>query len=108
MQHEWLRPIRGNAVIFFNMRPDASPDKTSSHERRPVLDGELWCAVKLLYLRPIIRSQELPAVSDDEECIDQDDSCPQWAASGECQRNPVFMVGSPDYYGTCRKSCKVC
>ncbi|KAL8153476.1 hypothetical protein V2J09_011236 [Rumex salicifolius] len=104
---EWLKPTKGNAILFFNVHPNTSPDKSSSHERRPLVNGELWCAVKLLYMRPII-TEDLSAGSNDGECTDQDDDCPQWAARGECERNPVYMVGSPDYFGTCRKSCKVC
>ena len=35
-------------------------------------------------------------------CEDRDASCPQWAASGECTKNPGFMLP------TCRKSCGAC
>ncbi|GMH28121.1 hypothetical protein Nepgr_029964 [Nepenthes gracilis] len=102
-----LRPIKGNALLFFNVHPKCLPDKSSSHERFAVLQGELWCAAKFFHLRAV-DEDEVPSESDTSECTDEDDSCPQWAALGECHRNPVFMVGSPDYYGTCRKSCKVC
>ena len=34
-------------------------------------------------------------------CVDDEDSCEDWAGSGECQRNPGFMATS------CRLSCKV-
>ncbi|GAB2294027.1 hypothetical protein Dimus_028243 [Dionaea muscipula] len=98
-----LRPVKGNAVLFFHVHPNASRDKSSSHERRPVLEGDMWCATKAFNLRSVKSESD-----DSSECTDEDHSCPQWAALGECQKNPVFMVGSPDYYGTCRKSCKVC
>lgn len=102
-----LRPVKGNALLFFHVHPNGTMDKSSSHVRRPVLEGNMWCATKFFYARPV-HGQELRSGSDDGDCTDEDDSCLQWAAIGECQRNPVFMVGSPDYYGTCRKSCKVC
>ncbi|GAV79306.1 ShK domain-containing protein [Cephalotus follicularis] len=107
-----LRLVKGNAVLFFNVHPNASPDKSSSHFRCPFLEGEMWYAIKFFHLRSVIK-EKVPfgsdgSESDDSECADEDESCPQWAALGECQRNPVFMIGSPDYYGACRKSCNAC
>lgn len=102
-----LRPIKGNAILFFNARPNASPDKDSYHERSPVLQGDMWCATKFFHIRPINKSNFV-SQQENDDCSDEDENCPQWAALGECQKNPVFMVGSPDYYGTCRKSCHVC
>ncbi|KAL9240463.1 hypothetical protein vseg_014679 [Gypsophila vaccaria] len=102
-----LKPVKGNAILFFNVHPSASPDKNSRHERNPVTKGKMWSAIKLFHLKSVdeMKAQSEPENSD---CTDEDDSCPNWAALGECQRNPVFMVGSPDYYGTCRKSCNAC
>ncbi|XP_016564594.2 probable prolyl 4-hydroxylase 12 isoform X2 [Capsicum annuum] len=102
-----LRPTKGNAIVFFNVHLDASPDKSSSHARCPVTDGEMWYAIKFFYLRSITVQKD-PVQSDDDTCTDEDENCARWAATGECEKNPVFMVGSPDYYGTCRKSCNVC
>ena len=39
---------------------------------------------------------------DDGGCRDDHTSCGQWATSGECQRNPRYMLKS------CRLSCKTC
>lgn len=102
-----LRPLKGNAILFFTVHPNASPDKSSSHSRCPVLEGQMWCATKYFHTRSISR-EKISLESDYTDCTDEDESCPRWAAIGECQRNPVFMIGSPDYYGTCRKSCDVC
>ncbi|KAL2605134.1 hypothetical protein AAZX31_09G124700 [Glycine max] len=102
-----LQPVKGNAILFFSLHPSASPDKNSFHARCPVLEGNMWSAIKYFYAKPI-SSGEVSAISDGGECTDEDDNCPAWAAMGECQRNPVFMIGSPDYYGTCRKSCNAC
>lgn len=101
-----LRPVKGNAVLIFSVHLNASPDKSSSHTRSPILDGELWIATKFFYLRPITGNKHTD--EPDGDCNDEDKSCPQWAAIGECERNAVFMIGSPDYYGTCRKSCNAC
>ncbi|XP_021892227.1 probable prolyl 4-hydroxylase 12 isoform X2 [Carica papaya] len=102
-----LRPVKGNAILFFTKNLDASPDKRSSHARCPVLEGEMWCAAKFFHVRAVNKRKDL-FQSDDNDCTDEDEYCPRWAALGECQRNPVFMIGSPDYYGTCRKSCNEC
>jgi len=36
------------------------------------------------------------------DCIDKDRNCAYWSRSGECQKNPDYMLES------CRKSCNVC
>ncbi|XP_015878115.1 probable prolyl 4-hydroxylase 12 isoform X2 [Ziziphus jujuba] len=102
-----LRPIKGNAFLFFTLHPNTTPDTSSSHARCPVLEGEMWYATKFFHVKAI-GVGKLSSESRDSECDDEDDNCPSWAATGECEKNPVFMVGSPDYYGTCRKSCKAC
>ncbi|GFP84809.1 probable prolyl 4-hydroxylase 12, partial [Phtheirospermum japonicum] len=105
--NEIVRPMKGNTIVFFNLNLNATPDRTSFHSRCPVPDGDMWCATKFIYLKKISADNDLPQ-SDDGDCTDEDDNCPRWAAIGECQRNSVFMTGSPDYYGTCRKSCNAC
>ncbi|KAI5570016.1 hypothetical protein BDE02_12G118000 [Populus trichocarpa] len=99
-----LRPIKGNAILFFTVHPNTSPDMGSSHSRCPVLEGEMWYATKKFYLRAI----KVFSDSEGSECTDEDENCPSWAALGECEKNPVYMIGSPDYFGTCRKSCNAC
>lgn len=105
---EILQPVKGNAVLFFSLHPSASLDKSSFHARCPVLEGDMWSAIKYFYAKPISRGKVSDISDDGGECTDEDDNCPSWASLGECQRNPVFMIGSPDYYGTCRKSCNAC
>lgn len=77
------------------------------HTRCPVLEGEMWAAKKSFYGRAI-SSGTAKSETGGGECMDEDENCPRWAAIGECKKNPVFMIGSPDYYGTCRKSCSAC
>ena len=102
-----LKPVKGSAILFFNVHLNASPDESSSYARCPVLEGEMWCATKFFHLRAIGR-EKVSFESDGGECTDEDENCPKWASNGECQRNPLYMIGSPDYYGTCRKSCNTC
>ncbi|CAH2077965.1 unnamed protein product [Thlaspi arvense] len=100
-----LRPVKGNAVLFFTRHLNASLDQTSTHFRCPVLKGELLVATKLIYAK-----KKKQARNDESggECSDEDDNCRRWAELGECKKNPVYMIGSPDYFGTCRKSCNAC
>ncbi|XP_061352849.1 probable prolyl 4-hydroxylase 12 [Gastrolobium bilobum] len=102
-----LQPVKGNAILFFSLHLNASPDKSSLHARCPVLKGDMWSAIKFFYARSISEGK-VSTITDSSECTDEDDNCPAWAAMGECQRNPVYMIGSPDYYGTCRKTCHAC
>ncbi|KAJ0471224.1 putative procollagen-proline 4-dioxygenase [Helianthus annuus] len=104
------KPIKGNAILLFNLHPNTSLDPSSSHARCPITEGDLWWATKIFVLKPVIRLNKVTSETgdDDDLCTDEDDNCPQWAAAGECERNPIYMVGTADYYGTCRKSCNVC
>ncbi|XP_009137541.1 probable prolyl 4-hydroxylase 12 isoform X2 [Brassica rapa] len=99
-----LRPVKGNAILFFTRHLNATLDQTSTHFRCPVLKGELLVATKLIYAKKQARKDE----EGSGECSDEDESCPRWAELGECKKNPVYMIGSPDYFGTCRKSCNAC
>ncbi|CAM0879864.1 unnamed protein product [Alopecurus aequalis] len=102
-----VKPAKGDAILLFNSRPDGVADKDSQYEACSVLEGEKWVAVKHMHASKIEEPKSSSA-SEDDDCTDEDDKCVGWAAAGECERNPVFMIGSPDYYGTCRKSCLAC
>jgi prolyl 4-hydroxylase len=42
-------------------------------------------------------------------CDDRHKKCAEWAAAGECDKNPTYMRGANGTNdGNCRKSCKVC
>jgi prolyl 4-hydroxylase len=101
-----LKPMKGSAILLFNVKPDGAIDKDSQYEVCSVLQGDKWLAIKHMRASKIEKPRSSPPPDDD--CTDEDDKCVGWAAAGECERNPVFMIGSPDYYGTCRKSCRAC
>ncbi|XP_039142907.1 probable prolyl 4-hydroxylase 6 [Dioscorea cayenensis subsp. rotundata] len=101
-----VKPVKGDALLVFNLHPNATLDFSSFHGDCKVLEGEKWIAIKQIHVKTFVQNQPLIEFKDD--CTDEDDSCSQWAAIGECQRNPVYMLGTPDYYGTCRKSCGAC
>merc|ERR1739844_727520 len=39
---------------------------------------------------------------EDVPCVDNSKHCPVWSKTGECEKNPDYMLVN------CRKSCKVC
>lgn len=100
-----VKPKKGDALLFFSLHPNATTDALSLHGSCPVIEGEKWSATKWIHVRNFDRSNS-DNTSDD--CKDENENCPTWAASGECTKNPVYMVGSDAGVGYCRKSCKVC
>ncbi|XP_068641581.1 probable prolyl 4-hydroxylase 6 [Aristolochia californica] len=100
-----VKPKKGDALLFFSLHPDARTDPDSLHGSCPVIEGEKWSATKWIHVRSFDAPRERPANGD---CVDEDENCLQWAATGECEKNPLYMVGSPEMTGYCRKSCKVC
>lgn len=100
-----VKPKKGDALLFFSLHPDASTDSDSLHGSCPVIEGEKWSATKWIHVRSFDTPKRGLA---NGECSDEDEHCSQWAAAGECKKNPIYMVGSPEYAGYCRKSCNAC
>jgi len=98
-----VKPKRGDALLFFSFTPHATPDTKSLHAGCPVIEGEKWSVTKWIH----VDSFDKPRQSSDN-CVDENPRCGEWAAYGECNNNPVYMLGSPESPGACRKSCKVC
>ncbi|WOL03973.1 hypothetical protein Cni_G12693 [Canna indica] len=100
-----VKPKKGDALLFFSLYTDATTDSQSLHGSCPVIEGEKWSATKWIHVKSFDKS-EIPGSSG--QCEDENVLCPQWAAAGECVKNPIYMVGSKDSLGFCRKSCNVC
>lgn len=100
-----MNPKKGDALLFFSLHPDATTDPSSLHGSCPVIVGEKWSATKWIHVRSFDKPSKRGAQG---ECVDEDEHCPKWAAVGECEKNPVYMVGSENSDGFCRKSCGVC
>ncbi|KAG8384752.1 hypothetical protein BUALT_Bualt04G0151100 [Buddleja alternifolia] len=101
-----VRPRKGDALLFFSLHPDATTDSTSLHGSCPVLEGEKWSATKWIHVRSF--DTPLTEHSSNGDCVDENPNCAAWALKGECEKNPLYMVGSDGASGYCRKSCKVC
>ncbi|CAI5467749.1 unnamed protein product [Closterium sp. Yama58-4] len=93
------KPVKGDALLFFSLKPSAEPDLASLHAGCPVLAGEKWSATKWIHVRSFEEEN-----GDDEAgneggspskkshppgaCVDESEHCPLWAKGGECEKNP--------------------
>ncbi|KAM3230720.1 hypothetical protein ACQJBY_061102 [Aegilops geniculata] len=100
-----VKPVKGDAVLFFSLHPNGTTDPDSLHGSCPVIDGEKWSATKWIHVRPFDSRPRVPSTAG---CGDENDLCPRWAADGECAKNPRYMVGTAGLPGFCRKSCNAC
>ncbi|MCO5587110.1 hypothetical protein L7F22_041057 [Adiantum nelumboides] len=98
-----VHPRKGDALLFFSLNTEAVPDILSLHGSCPVIEGEKWSATKWIHVGSFGWAMPKPT-----GCADEHERCAEWAAAGECTKNPAYMVGSDQYAGACRKSCKVC
>lgn len=98
-----VKPTRGDALLFFSLSPDSTPDVASLHAGCPVIEGEKWSATKWIHVDSFDKASE-----DSGNCKDENPSCGEWAAYGECQRNSAYMIGTKEAPGFCQKSCRVC
>lgn len=98
-----VKPRRGDALLFFSLYPDATPDPASLHAGCPVVEGEKWSATKWIHVQSFDKT-----IENSDGCKDENETCGEWAAYGECQNNPTYMIGSNEIPGYCRKSCRAC
>ncbi|KAJ7974475.1 Prolyl 4-hydroxylase alpha-like protein [Quillaja saponaria] len=100
-----VKPMKGDALLFFSLHPDATTDPNSLHASCPVIEGEKWSATKWIHVSNFDKPYKHPSAGD---CLDINENCPLWAKAGECEKNPLYMVGIEGARGFCRKSCNVC
>uniref|UniRef100_A0ACD5TU47 Uncharacterized protein n=1 Tax=Avena sativa TaxID=4498 RepID=A0ACD5TU47_AVESA len=68
-----VKPVKGDAVLFFSLHPNATADPDSLHGSCPVIQGEKWSATKWIHVRSFDNNPVL-SVSG---CEDDDDTrCP--------------------------------
>ncbi|CAI5469056.1 unnamed protein product [Closterium sp. Yama58-4] len=107
------KPVKGDALLFFSLKPSAEPDLASLHAGCPVLAGEKWSATKWIHVRSFEEEED-----DGDEgneggdpskkshppgaCVDESEHCPLWAKAGECEKNPGYM------HSSCARSCGKC
>lgn len=113
------KPYKGDAVLFWSIKPDGRFDPKSLHGSCPVIKGEKWSATKWIHVGTYAmggqRAQKVtrimyvpPPPPDVPGCVDIHKLCSHWAESGECEDNPTYMVGTKQKPGNCLKSCHRC
>ncbi|PRW61425.1 Prolyl 4-hydroxylase subunit alpha-1 [Chlorella sorokiniana] len=115
---------KGNAVLFWDTKLGSKRlDKFSMHAGCPVLKGTKWAGVKWIHTEPfgarypakplatsgasLAASEEMLAERERWQvekpaCQDHNPACPDWAAHGQCTKNPKFMKKQ------CPLSCHEC
>ncbi|GJP54479.1 hypothetical protein CLOM_g13562 [Closterium sp. NIES-68] len=98
-----VRPVKGDALLFFQVTPSGYHDPSSAQRNCPVLKGPpKWTAEKLIAI------QKYTARRDMIGCMDEHPYCEMWAARGECKGYKDYMIGNGESLGYCRKACKAC
>lgn len=101
-----VKPRKGDALLFFSLHLDATTDSKSLHGSCPVIEGEKWSATKWIHVADF--EKPIRQALEDRVCADENENCARWAKVGECEKNPLYMVGKGGVNGKCMKSCNVC
>ncbi|GLI65700.1 hypothetical protein VaNZ11_009211 [Volvox africanus] len=114
-----VKPVKGDAVLFWSIRPDGRFEPGSLHGSCPVIRGVKWSATKWIHVgryamgaeaavevtRVIYAPPPPPALPG---CTNSHRLCEHWAESGECESNPTYMVGVKGNPGACILACNRC
>ncbi|KAF8058887.1 P4H3 [Scenedesmus sp. PABB004] len=94
-----VRPAKGDATIFWSIRPDGTFDPASLHGSCAVIAGDKWSATKWIHVAHFATAGEAPKEVKrviyappppplPAWCRDDNVGCAMWAESGECEHNP--------------------
>lgn len=98
-----VKAVRGDALMFYSLKPDGSTDQSSLHGSCPTVGGNKWSATKWIHVGPFKKGNNMVKKTlAAGECGDSHEQCTEWAFFGECEKNPGFMNS------TCKKSCGLC
>lgn len=114
--HLAAKPKKGNAVLFHSIKTTGELERRSLHTACPVIKGVKWSAPKWIHVGRYAVGGEQPVRVDQHPqktvgpngCADNHDLCSEWAATGECEKNANYMIGSKLRPGNCLVSCHRC
>jgi prolyl 4-hydroxylase len=115
--HLAAKPKKGNAVLFHSIKPSGELERRSLHTACPVIKGQKWSAPKWIHVgkyarpgmdMPVAVEQHPQKVLGPNGCGNNHEKCADWAATGECQKNANFMVGTKLKPGNCLLACDRC
>jgi prolyl 4-hydroxylase len=95
-----MKPKRGDGLMFWSVQPNGNIDHRAIHTGCPVLRGTKWTATVWVHATPY-RWTPPPEPERPPGCADDDDRCRGWANTGECEKNPGFMLTK------CPWSCRI-
>jgi prolyl 4-hydroxylase len=107
-----VQPRKGDALLFWSLKPNGLLDTYSKHAGCPVIRGTKWTATKWMHVGPysfgygkkinhVIYAP--PPAQRSATCFDKNDKfCQGWAEQGECIVNPLYMEDE------CKMSCSKC
>ncbi|PSC72823.1 Prolyl 4-hydroxylase subunit alpha-1 [Micractinium conductrix] len=110
--HVAAKPKKGDAMVFFSLKPDSKLDDASLHTGCPVIKGIKWTATKWIHTEPfrpnLLGQEDADEIIFPEDCRDSQAECKSWADAGECEKNKQYMRGDAFQLGNCRASCGDC
>ncbi|KAF3330220.1 prolyl 4-hydroxylase 4 precursor [Carex littledalei] len=65
-----VKPVKGDALMFYNLKPDAVPDPLSLHASCPVMNGKKWVAKKWMRLGSFYTIPSAPSAVEIETEIE--------------------------------------
>mmetsp|Transcript_10710 Transcript_10710/g.12535 ORF Transcript_10710/g.12535 Transcript_10710/m.12535 type:complete len:315 (+) Transcript_10710:107-1051(+) len=96
-----VKAKKGDALLFWSLKPDGTEDTSSLHAGCPVIRGDKWSATKWMHVANF-GGGGAAAARKSGKCEDANPNCKGWAGLGECTNNPVYMLDN------CIKSCNKC
>lgn len=87
-----VKPVKGDAVLFYSITTDGKEDPRSSHGSCPVIKGTKWSAPKWLHQGPFNVGEKQTQSPGQKADSDAHPHCQQWAEQGECKNNPSYML----------------
>ena len=94
-----LIPKKGDALLFFSFHINGTSDVAAQHASCPTLRGVKYTATKWIHEQEFSTGTYVTPT-----CTNERKECDMWAESGECETNPLFMMGT-ESVGACSKSC---
>lgn len=87
-----VKPVKGDAVLFFSVTTAGKEDPRSSHGSCPVIKGTKWSAAKWMHQGPFNVGKKHTQSPGQNPDTDSHPQCEQWAQQGECKKNPSYML----------------
>lgn len=94
-----VKPVKGDAVLFYSATPAGMEDPRSSHGSCPVIKGTKWSAAKWMHQTAFNPGRHNNQAPGQKPGTDAHPRCAEWAGHGECEKNPSYML---QY---CKASC---